>query len=75
MAAALPGRDVMGVKVYTSYGNENHFYIMLFSTKKGEPEWLLDWRLSAYRHWSTLEEPAWQNVVYEPTAAVPASSA
>ena len=36
------------------------------STKKGEPDWLLEWRLSAYRHWSTLAEPAWQNVVYEP---------
>src|SRR5207237_5655139 len=29
-----------------------------------EPEWLLEWRLKAYRHWLTLEEPEWANVHY-----------
>jgi Fe-S cluster assembly protein SufB len=36
--------------------------IRLISAKKEEPEWLLEWRLKAYRHWLTMTEPAWQNV-------------
>ncbi|MEI9974154.1 MAG: hypothetical protein WDO73_20140 [Ignavibacteriota bacterium] len=38
--------------------------IRLISAKKEEPEWLLEWRLKAYRHWLTLEEPTWANVHY-----------
>jgi Fe-S cluster assembly protein SufB len=34
------------------------------SHKKGEPEWLLEWRLSAYRHWLQMKEPTWPNVHY-----------
>jgi Fe-S cluster assembly protein SufB len=34
------------------------------SKKKGEPAFLLEWRLKAYRHWLTMEEPAWPNVHY-----------
>jgi Fe-S cluster assembly protein SufB len=34
--------------------------IRLISQKKNEPEWLLDYRLKAYRHWLTLEHPQWQ---------------
>ncbi len=34
------------------------------SKKKSEPEWLLEFRLSAYRHWLTMEEPVWANVSY-----------
>ena len=33
---------------------------------KGEPEWMLEWRLKAFRHWQTLEEPTWANIKYEP---------
>ncbi len=40
--------------------------VRLISAKKGEPEWLLDWRLKAYRHWITMTEPTWQNVHYPP---------
>ncbi len=40
--------------------------IRLISRKKNEPEWLLEFRLSAYRHWLTLSEPAWPNVKYPP---------
>ena len=29
------------------------------SAKKGEPEWMLEWRLKAYRLWLTMEEPDW----------------
>ena len=34
--------------------------ITLLSTKKNEPQWLLDYRLKAYRHWLTLTHPDWQ---------------
>ena len=40
--------------------------VRLISAKKNEPEWLLDWRLKALRHWFTMEEPAWPNVHYPP---------
>jgi Fe-S cluster assembly protein SufB len=36
------------------------------SAKKGEPQWLLDWRLKAYRQLLTMKEPKWPNVSYEP---------
>ncbi|MDX2227783.1 MAG: Fe-S cluster assembly protein SufB [Verrucomicrobiae bacterium] len=38
--------------------------IRTISAKKGEPEFLLEWRLKAYRHWLTMEEPEWANVHY-----------
>jgi Fe-S cluster assembly protein SufB len=40
--------------------------IRLISAKKNEPDFMLDWRLRAYRHWLTLEEPRWANVRYTP---------
>jgi Fe-S cluster assembly protein SufB len=40
--------------------------IRLISGKKGEPEWLLEWRLKAYRHWLTMKEPTWANVHHPP---------
>ncbi len=39
--------------------------IRLLSAKKGEPDWLLEFRLKAYRHWLTLTEPGWAKVQYE----------
>lgn len=42
----------------------NEDIIRLISAKKNEPEWLLEWRLKAYRHWLTLKEPAWANINY-----------
>ena len=39
--------------------------IRLISTKKGEPDWLLDWRLKAYRHWLTMTEPTWPKVHHD----------
>ncbi len=36
------------------------------SAKKGEPQWLLDWRLKAFRHWQTMQEPTWHNLRYTP---------
>jgi Fe-S cluster assembly protein SufB len=44
----------------------NEDIIRLISAKKEEPEWLLEWRLKAYRHWLTMKEPTWQNVKYDP---------
>jgi len=40
--------------------------IRLISEKKGEPAFLLEWRLAAYRHWLTMKEPTWANVHYPP---------
>lgn len=40
--------------------------IRLISAKKNEPEFMLEWRLNAYRHWRTLEEPKWSSVHYPP---------
>src|ERR671914_1012383 len=40
--------------------------VRMISEKKGEPAWLLEWRLKAYRLWLTMKEPTWQNVKYEP---------
>jgi Fe-S cluster assembly protein SufB len=42
----------------------NEDVIRMISKKKEEPEWLLEFRLAAYRHWLTMEEPAWANVSY-----------
>jgi Fe-S cluster assembly protein SufB len=38
--------------------------VRLISKKKNEPEWMLDFRLKAYRHWLTMKEPEWPNVKY-----------
>jgi Fe-S cluster assembly protein SufB len=40
--------------------------VRLISSKKGEPAFLLDFRLKAFRHWLTLEEPTWAKVRYNP---------
>ena len=39
--------------------------VRLISKKKNEPEWLLDYRLKAFRSWEKMEEPDWANVNYE----------
>ena len=44
----------------------NEDVVRLISAKKNEPEWLLEWRLKAYRHWLTMKEPTWANVHYPP---------
>jgi Fe-S cluster assembly protein SufB len=40
--------------------------IRFISAKKNEPEWMLEWRLEAYRRWLTMREPAWARVQYGP---------
>src|SRR3989441_1245308 len=44
----------------------NEDIIRHISTKKNEPDWLLEWRLKAYRHWLTMKEPTWANIHYPP---------
>jgi Fe-S cluster assembly protein SufB len=44
----------------------NEDVIRLISAKKHEPDFMLEWRLKAYRHWRTMTEPTWQNVHYPP---------
>jgi len=44
----------------------NEDIIRLISTKKNEPEWLLELRLKALRHWRTMTEPKWAHVKYPP---------
>jgi Fe-S cluster assembly protein SufB len=38
--------------------------VRFISAKKNEPEWLLEWRLKAFRHWQKMTEPRWPNVTY-----------
>lgn len=42
----------------------NEDIIRFISAKKEEPEWMLEWRLNAYRHWLTMKEPTWANIKY-----------
>ena len=43
----------------------NEDIVRLISSKKNEPEWLLEWRLKAFRHWKTMKEPNWAHLKYE----------
>jgi Fe-S cluster assembly protein SufB len=44
----------------------NEDVIRTISSKKNEPQWMLEWRLRAYRQWLTMKEPTWANVHYPP---------
>ncbi len=44
----------------------NEDIVRLISAKKQEPEWLLEWRLKAFRHWQTMEEPHWWPNIHYP---------
>ena len=44
----------------------NEGIIRLISSKKNEPDWLLDWRLKSFRYWVTMKEPTWANIHYPP---------
>jgi len=44
----------------------NEDIIRLISAKKDEPEWLLEWRLQAFRHWLTMAEPHWAHLKIDP---------
>ena len=44
----------------------NEDVVRLISAKKNEPEWMLEWRLKAFRRWLKMEEPSWANISYPP---------
>jgi Fe-S cluster assembly protein SufB len=44
----------------------NEDIVRFISKKKGEPEWMTEWRLKAYRNWLTMKMPNWQNVNVAP---------
>ena len=44
----------------------NEDIVRFISAKKNEPEWLLEWRLKAYRHWQEMPEPEWAKLNIEP---------
>ena len=53
----------------------NEDVVRLISSKKNEPEWLLAWRLKAYRHWLTMAEPSWANGFCRNSAMSPSMAA
>ena len=44
----------------------NEDIVRFISAKKSEPEWMLDWRLKAFRHWLTMETPDWAKLNVPP---------
>jgi len=44
----------------------NEDVIRFISARKKEPQWMLDWRLKAFRHWLTMKTPEWANIKYPP---------
>ncbi len=44
----------------------NEDIVRLISSKKKEPQWMLEWRLKAFAHWQKMQEPSWPNFEYGP---------
>jgi Fe-S cluster assembly protein SufB len=57
---------VTAIEAETAPKGLNEDIIRLISSKKGEPEWLLEFRLKAYQHWLTMTPPQWANVQHTP---------
>lgn len=57
---------VTDIETETAPKGLNEDIVRFISAKKGEPDWMLAWRLRAYRHWLGLTEPTWANVTYAP---------
>jgi Fe-S cluster assembly protein SufB len=55
---------VTDIEAETAPRGLNEDIIRLISLKKSEPDWLLEFRLKAFRHWQTMAEPTWPNVKY-----------
>ena len=55
---------VTDIETETAPKGLNEDVIRFISAKKGEPDWLLQWRLKAYRHWLTMPEPHWAKVTF-----------
>ena len=56
---------VTNIEMETAPKGLNEDIIRFISAKKEEPDWLLEWRLKAYRHWLTMDEPDWAKVGYD----------
>ena len=70
-AKSLVGREykagfVTDIEADTVAPGLNEDVIRLISAKKEEPDWLLAWRLTAFRHWQTMAAPGWAHVHYPP---------
>ena len=65
---AMAGKYKYGwaTEIETEYAPKgvNEDIVRLISSKNGEPEWMLDWRLAAYRRWVMMEEPRWAMLNY-----------
>ena len=57
---------VTDIEAETAPRGHSEDVVRFVSKKKEEPDWLLDWRLKAYRHWLTMKEPTWPKVTYPP---------
>src|SRR5215212_113077 len=57
---------VTDIEADTAPPGLNEEIVRFISHKKNEPQWLLDWRLKAYRHWLTMKEPNWAKAEYPP---------
>lgn len=55
---------VTNIETETAPKGLNEDTIRFISQKKGEPEWMLEWRLKAFRHWLKMKEPDWAHVKY-----------
>ena len=55
---------VTDIETETAPKGLNEDIVRFISAKKDEPEWLLEWRLKAYRHWLKMEDPSWAKVDY-----------
>jgi len=55
---------VTNIEMDTAPKGLNEDIVRFISAKKKEPEFMLEWRLKAFRHWLKMEEPNWQNVSY-----------
>ena len=57
---------VTDIEADTAPKGLNEDIVRFISAKKDEPEWLLDWRLKAYRRWLDMPEPQWAKVDFPP---------
>ena len=55
---------VTDIEMDTAPMGLNEDIIRFISTRKNEPEWMLEFRLKAYRHWLTMKEPKWAHLTY-----------
>lgn len=57
---------VTDIEMETAPKGLNEDIVRFISAKKEDPEWLLEWRLKAFRHWLTMPEPEWAKVAFPP---------